>query len=479
MNAILPDKQEDAVSDKNNMQNSDKSVLPDTPEAVLFKTGNGISLVAGLDWHATSGPEIPVIKINIPLVLNLPSWRAQIDKSVADPGSGSLLVSLARGLLHENPQSAGTWVFVAQIMEHDSEPSFMLAIADLAPANPEDEIVRIGRISPRAGHEHIFRDYGSLVAAFKTHIQTMEISGIVICRPDNTDDTDDTDAVYPQVFQEIISAVPDMTFHEVMPRTEDLPVFGVRRHISLKPFISVVTGLVIMFMVFFWVVPIIRSMTEAPPPQPVAMTDVVIEKGAFAKECLAGFNIWWPRSVSWKTIGRGCAIMGHFPDRPVLPSPEQPGRLFENMIIWKEFILVNNRNIVLARTAAELMLETWPHESRLDGNRLVLWYIQQLPLIAADIANGTELTQEEIGRQLLNAWAEAPESVFISKTDFNIKQPSDITGIEIFERTSRVPEIEPVSFIETATGQKTLKLVPPVSRQVPSFLLEADSKEPS
>ena len=476
MNVILSNRQEDVVPDEIIIQNSGKSVLPDAPEVVLFKTVNDISLVAGLDWHATSGPEIPVIKINIPLVLNLPSWRAQIDKSVAVPGSGSLLVSLAGGLLHENPQSAGTWVFAAQVKEQDSAPSFMLAIADLAPANPEDEIVRIGRINPRAGHEYIFRDQDSLITALKTHIQTMEISGIVVCRPN---DTDDIDMVDPNIFQKITSAMPDMTCHEVMPRTEDLPVFGVRRHISLKPFVSVVTGLVVIFIVFFWVVPVIRSMTEEPPPPPVAMTDVVVEKGVFARECLAGFNTWWPRSVSWETIGRGCAIKGHFPDRPVLPLPEQPGRLFENMVIWKEFVLVSNRNIVLARTAAELMLETWPYESRLDGNRLVLWYNQLIPMVAVDVADETGLTQEEIGRQLLIAWAEAPESVIVANNEFSIKQSSDLTGIEIFNRSSRVPEIEPVSFIEISTGQKTLKLVPPVSRQVPSFLFETDSDESS
>ena len=127
MNAVLPLHQAFMPPIEVVMNSSDVSAPATGPHPVSLRAQDGTYLLAGLTWHVATGPEVPVLKADAPLVLRLAGLRAEIDRSVANAQAGSLLMALATGLLHDNPRASGTWVFVANTAGDEATPTFLLA----------------------------------------------------------------------------------------------------------------------------------------------------------------------------------------------------------------------------------------------------------------------------------------------------------------------------------------------------------------
>jgi len=139
---------------------------------------------------------------------------------------------------------------------------------------------------------------------------------------------------------------------------------------------------------------------------------------AFARTCLAALDAWWPRSVGWEISNSGYALGSHLPTRLALPDPGGSDRLFEPLVIRAQFTPATDRNPVLARSAAERIIQTRPHDARLDTENLTLWYVETLPVIEADLSHSSaDQTVTALGHsreRLADAWAEAPRAVAAS-----------------------------------------------------------------
>ena len=478
MNAVLPFQRAFMPPIESAMKSSDVSAPACASHSTSLMAQDGTCLVSGLTWHVATGPEVPVLKANAPLVLRLAGLRAEIDRYVADGKTGSLLIALASGLLHDSPIASGTWVFVASTANDESASTFLLAIADLSPPEPDQMNARVAdRVVPRAGPEGIFNNPEDVLAAFQTHLLTTEVAGIATCWPAGPD------ANCTLILQSLSSAAPDTPCLDVSPRSDNLPIFTAPPRVPARVLGLAAAGAAAIFIGIFIILPAIQSLFEAPPAPPVAMTDVVIEEGAFAGVCLASLNAWWPRSVGWTISGRGCALAAHLPSTPVLPNPGRSDRMFEPMMIWAHYTVASDRNPVLARSAAEQIITTWPHEARLDGKTLTLWYVEPVSAIAAEPARTTEgqakTTPEHTLNRLAKAWAEAPGAVTASETGFAVSPPFGVIARDVFDRSARVPGLEPVRFVQSASGRGTLDLAPITTRQVPASLLTSEVSEAS
>ena len=478
MNAVLPLHQAFMPPIEAVMNSSDVSAPATGPHPVSLRAQDGTYLVAGLTWHVATGPEVPVLKTDAPLVLRLAGLRAEIDRSVANAQAGSLLMALATGLLHNNPRASGTWVFVANTAGDEAAPTFLLAIADLSPPDPDQVNARVAdRVVPRAGPEGIFASPEDVLAAFRTHLLTTEVAGIATCWPAGPD------ANCACILQGLASVAPDTPRHDVSPHPNNLPIFTAPPRVPARALGLATAGAAVLFAGIFIIVPAIQSLFEELPPPPVAMIDMVVDEGAFAKICLAALDAWWPRSVGWEISDRGCALAAHLPATPVLPDPGRSDRLIEPMMIWAHFTAATDRNPVLARAAAEQIIETWPHEVRLDAKSLTLWHVESLPTIAAEPTRITEgrvaPTPGYTRNRLAEAWAEAPDAVIVSEIGFTVTSPAGVIASEVFDRSARVSGLEPVSFVQSASGRGTLDLAPVATRQVPASLLATNISEAS
>ena len=480
MNAVLPFHRVFMPPIESAMLSSDISASVGISHSTSLRAQDGTCLVSGLTWHVATGPEVPVLKADAPLVLRIASLRAEIDRSVADGQTGSLLVALASGLLHDSPGASGTWVFIANTVSDETASTFLLAIADLTPPEPDQVNNRVAdRIVPRAGPEGTFSNPKDVLAAFQTHLLTTEVAGIATYWPGPAG----PDAKCSLILQGLTSAAPDTLCLDVSPSSDNLPIFTAPPRVPARVLGLAAAGASALFIGIFIVLPAIQSLFEAPPAPPVAMTDVVIKEGAFAGVCLASLNAWWPRSVGWAISGRGCALAAHLPSTPVLPNPGRSDRMFEPMIIWAHYTVASDRNPVLARSAAEQIITTWPHEARLDGKTLTLWYVEPVSAIAAEPARTTEgqakTRPEHTLNRLAKAWAEAPGAVTASETGFAVSPPFGVIARDVFDRSARVPGLEPVRFVQSASGRGTLDLAPITTRQVPASLLTSEVSEAS
>ena len=462
------------------MKSSESSATAATTQPTPVRTRDGACLVAGLTWHAAKGMEFPVFKENAPLVLRLPEFRAEIDKSIIDARSGSLLIAMAAGLLRDHPDCSGTWVFIAGIRDADDNSVYLLAITDLSSVNAEHADIRIiDRIVPRAGSEGIFRNADDILTVFQSHLVTMEIAGIATCRPV------DHDADYEHIIQELALAVPDMPSHEIDLHPENLPVFTAPTYISTK-WIGFITVTFMFFLVLFLVIiPTIRSWYDSlqpPPPAPIVI-DAVIEKTAFAENCMVAMNKWWPRYTGWNIDNQGCAIGVHVPDTLVSLDSVQSDHLSDPMTVWTHYTLDGKRNAVVAYAYAERFIKEWPNESIFDTNSLTLWYTVPLPIIklvqSSDTVDQSSVTPKQIRNQLVNAWAESPNTVSTSGDGFTVSPPVGISVKDIFERSAGISGFEPVRFIQRASTKRILDLVPVNVRQVPLSFFSSLSTETS
>ena len=209
------------------------------------------------------------------------------------------------------------------------------------------------------------------------------------------------------------------------------------------------------------------------------MVSVRIEDGAFARACTTALDAWWPRRVGWQLDNAGCALAGHLPATPDLPVMEIPARPIQPMVIWQHLVPEAGRNTVLARDAAEQVVERWPHEARLDPDGLTLWKTAALPLVPVEGDETRERTPSldlaGIQTRLAAFWADTPGAVSRSDngaSSFTIRTTRPPAAV--FERAARVPGIAPVRLIQsgsTGGGGNTLVLTPVTPRNVPVTMI--------
>ncbi|WP_419739500.1 hypothetical protein [Ruegeria sp.] len=445
---------------------------PALPQPVSMTSRGGIRLVAGLTWQVVTGPELPCLKTDAPLVLRLNGLRAQIDRSGGDSASTSLLLALAAGLVHDLPEAAGTWIFLAGLPRAEGAPETLLAMADLSRRSAEHEEGAITeRVSPRAGPEALFDDPGDLLAAIRNHLGTTEIGGIALCRAAGSD------AAWRRLSEGLAAAAPDIACHDVSPRAEGVPVFSSPPRIPSKALGLAGLGGTALCAGIFILVPFVQSIFAPPPPPPVPMADMRIEAGAFARICQAALAGWWPRSVGWELGNSGCALTSHLPATLGLPDPGRSDRLFEPMLVWAQFTPAVDRNPVLARAAAAQVLRAWPGEAQLEGGRLILWRVEPLPVTEAGAAGVPAPAPDQAARQLADAFAEAPGAVKTGETGVSVTPPSGTATGDLFARSAGVPRFDPVRFIRSGKGEETLYLAPVTTRQVPASLLDPNRSE--
>ena len=462
---------------------SDKSAPVAKAQPVRVKTRDGTSLVGGLEWTLATHAEFPVYNKNAPLVLRLPGFRAEVDRTgdQRDERSGSLLMALAAGLLHDKPDAIGTWIFLINIPKSKTESVFMLAMADLSRPEQDDnedakddqDISVIEKVIPRAGLESIFDAPEDVLAALEAHIVTTEIAGLAICWANKANpDCQNMIAL-------LDSDIPDVSRYDVSPRSADLPIFVAPRYIPKKWIGIGISGLAALLMIFFVVVPTVRSMLQPVfTPKPELMVNSVIKRGAFAENCIATLQTWLPRRSGWKVADRGCALAMNLPSTPVLPEPEIPSGLFTSMVVWTHLKRDSNRNLVFSRSTAQSLVNQWQYQSRIEENDLILWQEIPLPVVNAEAA-GITVNQNDsiqIRNQLQRLWAKSPDSVRISGIGFTISPPLGTLIDEIFSY-SVLNGIEPVRFIETRANQGVLELAPVTIKQMPESFFATEILE--
>ena len=379
---------------------------------VSLTTAGGIRLMGGLTWEIAGTPETPVMRAGAPLVLRLPERRAELAASEVDRGgaTGSLLLAMGDALIRTRPAARGPWAFLADLPGHnrgpeDSEgdPLLWLALADLQAAGEEGD----GAITvPRPGPEQLFSDPDAALAALHKHLITTEIAGVATMWLSEAQTQRD------RIRQGLAHIAPTLPLADIEPDavSDDLPRFVHPRRVPARLLGTLGAGALLLLAGVFVVVPVIREMLRAPPPPPPELVRVHIAPGAFAAACTTALEAWWPRRVGWQVASSGCAMAGHLPAQPHLPDPEQTDRLVAPMVIWRHLAPDGNRNAVLARAAAEQLLDSWPHDARLDLGGLTLWQVAPLSLVPAQEAGPGRAAFEpdHIRARLAALWADTP-----------------------------------------------------------------------
>ena len=454
------------------------------------RTTDGTRLMAGLTWEIASGPETPVIRPNAPLVLRLADRRARLARAGNPAATGfptsSLLLAMGDLLARSRPGVTGPWAFLADLPGPGSDPEdplIWLGFADLvATETPAAETTGTPAaetpsptLIPRPGAEQMFCDPDVALAALQQHLATTEIAGI------GTMWLTEGDNNRGRLLQHLAHIAPTLPVEEVALDTalDDLPRFVPPRRIPAKVIAGLGGGIALLLAGAFVVIPMVEAAFETPPPPPPERVSVRIEDGAFAAACTTALDGWWPRVVGWQPDSAGCALAGHLPDTPVLPDPAIPARLLHPMVVWHHLAPAESRNAVLAHSAAEQMIESWPHEAQISPEGLTFWQVVSLPMGPVGHADTDPPPDPDAVRARLSAlWADRPEAIAGDGLRFVITPGAHAAPGELFDRAGRVPGIAPVRLVRDnrETGAQTLVLIPARSRTVPVAMIEAPIK---
>jgi len=336
-----------------------------------------------------------------------------------------LLLDLAQGLLHAHPDSAGPWVFIAEVPDPsvasspslsspsgaasdvDHPPLVWLAIADLEPVT-DDGPARavsqtVSRIVPRPGPEQLFATADAALVALQDHLAITEIAGLAVrwfpagsvATPDHTH--------RGAMIDGFAHIARDLPLHDIALQSGAVagPVFTPPRRVPVPLLASLCGGAALCAVLVFVAVPLVQELLREPPPPPVPMVTLQPKPGAFAEACLTDLTAWWPRIVGWDVVSTGCAVTGHVPQDLMIASPVADSPLSQPLVIWRRVAARADRNSVLARSAADQAVAAWnpgksvgnnpedpgspdvpPYGAHYDDfGRLILWKTAALPLI--------------------------------------------------------------------------------------------------
>ena len=445
------------------------------------RTTDGTRLMAGLTWEIASGPETPVIRPNAPLVLRLADRRARLARAGNPAATGfptsSLLLAMGDLLARSRPGISGPWAFLADLPGPGSDPEdplIWLGFADLVATGTPAAETPSPTLIPRPGTEQMFQSTDTALAALQQHLATTEIAGI------GTMWLTEGDSNRGRLQQHLAHIAPTLPVEEVALDTalDDLPRFVPPRRIPAKVIAGLGGGIALLLAGAFVVIPMVEAAFETPPPPPPERVSVRIEDGAFAAACTTALDGWWPRVVGWQPDSAGCALAGHLPDTPVLPDLPIPARLLHPMVVWHHLAPAESRNAVLAHSAAEQMIESWPHEAQISPEGLTFWQVVSLPMGPVKDGAPPPPDPDAVRARLSALWADRPEAVAGDGPQFVITPGAHAAPGELFDRAGRVPGIAPVRLVRDSreTGAQTLVLIPARSRTVPVTMIEAPIK---
>ena len=450
------------------------------------RTTDGTRLMAGLTWEIASGPETPVIRPNAPLVLRLADRRARLARAGNPAATGfptsSLLLAMGDLLARSRPGVTGPWAFLADLPGPGSDPEdplIWLGFADLVATGTPAAETPSPTLIPRPGAEQMFCDPDVALAALQQHLATTEIAGVGALRMAGAEDTH-----LGRLQQHLAHIAPTLPVEEVAldvatdAALDDLPRFVPPRRIPAKVIAGLGGGIALLLAGAFVVIPMVEAAFETPPPPPPERVSVRIEDGAFAAACTAALDGWWPRVVGWQPDSAGCALAGHLPETPVLPDLPIPARLLHPMVVWHHLAPAESRNAVLAHSAAEQMIESWPHEAQISPEGLTFWQVVSLPMGPVKDGAPPPPDPDAVRARLSALWADRPEAVAGDGPQFVITPGAHAAPGELFDRAGRVPGIAPVRLVRDSreTGAQTLVLIPARSRTVPVTMIEAPIK---
>lgn len=464
---------------------------------------DGTRLAAGLSWEIANGPEKPVLGGNAPLVLRLPTRRAQL----ADTGSGpcgSLLLQMAAELTAIFfPAAAGPWAFIAEIPAPDGPPTLWMGLADIAApggsggASADEAGLRA--VTPRPGPEMTFESPDEALDALERLLGITEISGIAVrWLPVHAGMTSD-DTHRGRMITGIADISETVDLHDVGPAVPapqgidrdaalaaSPPVFVPPRRLPVRLLAGLGIGVGAMVAGIFVILPMIEEALRPPPPAPPEMVRVHIAPGAFGTACTKALDAWWPRITGWRLDNAGCALAGYLPETPVLPEPRATDRTSRAMVVWRHLVPEDGRNIVLGRRAAGQVLGKWPHESRLDEASLTLWSTTALPLtpVVGIGADASRPDPDAIRARLAALWAHTPGAVTLQREGRAAGHVRIVTAAGTpagasLSRAGEVPGISPVRLVETAQGEGEMLVGPVVAREMPVTLFDSIQGGPS
>ena len=467
---------------------------------------DGTRLAAGLSWEIASGPEKPVLGVNAPLVLRLPTRRAQLaDAGTGTSPCGSLLLHMASELTAVHfPAASGPWAFIAEIPAPVGPPALWMGLADIAapggPGRAATDEAGLRAVTPRPGPEMTFETPGEALGALEQLLGITEIAGIAVRWLPVQAGMTSEDTHRGQMIAGIAEISETVDLHDVGPAAPaplgvdrdaalaaSPPVFVPPRRLPVRLLAGLGIGVGAMVAGIFVILPMIEEALRPPPPPPPEMVRVHIAPDAFGTACTEALDAWWPRITSWRLDSAGCAMAGHLPENPVLPEPRATDRTSRAMVVWRHLVPKDGRNIVLGRRAAGKVLDEWPHESRLDEASLTLWSTASLPLTpleGADAEASQSSDPDAIRARLAALWAHTPGAVTLQREGRSAGHVRIVTAAGTpagasLSRAGEVPGISPVRLVETEDGQGEMLVGPVVSREVPVTLLDFIQGGPS
>ena len=464
---------------------------------------DGTRLAAGLSWEIANGPEKPVLGGTAPLVLRLPTRRAQL----ADTGTGpwgSLLLQMAAELTGVYfPAASGPWAFIAEIPAPAGPPKLWMGLADIAApegsggASADEAGQR--DVTPRPGPEMTFETPGEALDALERLLGITEIAGIAVRWLPVRDGMTAADTHRGQMIAGIAEISETVVLHDVGPAAPappgidrdaamaaSPPVFVPPRRLPVRLLGALGIGFAATVAGVFVILPMVEEALRPPPPPPPEMVRVHVAPDAFGTACTKALDAWWPRITSWRLDSAGCAMAGHLPENPVLPEPRATDRTSRAMVVWRHLVPKDGRNIVLGRRAAGKVLGEWLHESRLDEASLTLWSTASLPLTPVD-GTGADASQSDpdaIRARLAALWAHTPGAVTLQREGRSAGHVRIVTAAGTpagasLARAGEVPGISPVRLVETAEGEGEMLVGPVVAREMPVTLFDSIQRGPS
>ncbi|MYG28121.1 MAG: hypothetical protein F4213_19220 [Boseongicola sp. SB0677_bin_26] len=428
---------------------------------------DGTRLVTGLTWEIASGPEAPVLRGNAPPVLRLPTRRARLANE-ADDTCGSLLLAMAKGLARVAPRVSGPWAFIAEIPEPGGAPLLWMAVADLAPPEGSDG-ESDGSATPRPGPEGTFDDADEALVALQDLLAVTDVAGIAVSWTPVHAGMTPADTHRGRVIQSLACIAPDVPLHDVEPAPAT-PVFVPTRRVPVRLLGALGTGAAAFLAGVVVILPMIEEALRPDPLPAPEMVSVRVADGAFAGACTEALDAWWPRITGWRLDSAGCAMAGHLPEEPHLQEPHFTERTARPMVVWRHLVPESDRNVVLARAAADQVIASWPHEARLDQTSLTLWRTAALPLEPTEMTvDGPD--PEAVRARLAALWADAPGAVTLMQEgrgpDLLRVATSGATSADaVLSRAARVPGIAPARLVQLAGGVGELVLAPVITREL-------------
>jgi len=442
-----------------------------------------------------------------------------------------LLLDLAQGLLHAHPDSAGPWVFIAEVPDPsvasspslsspsgaasdvDHPPLVWLAIADLEPVT-DDGPARavsqtVSRIVPRPGPEQLFATADAALVALQDHLAITEIAGLAVrwfpagsvATPDHTH--------RGAMIDGFAHIARDLPLHDIALQSGAGagPVFTPPRRVPVPLLASLCGGAALCAVLVFVAVPLVQELLREPPPPPVPMVTLQPKPGAFAEACLTDLTAWWPRIVGWDVVSTGCAVTGHVPQDLMIASPVADSPLSQPLVIWRRVAARADRNSVLARSAADQAVAAWnpgksvgnspedpgspdvpPYGAHYDDfGRLILWKTAALPLIESaetperferDATAPSESPEHDDPDVAIQRWrtrlavlfADTPDAVTVSPSvpDRTVTITAPGRLRDAFARVAQVSGLTPVRLEQPGD----LVVMPIRSRRVPLTAFE-------